>query len=153
MNYPIVMMDAEIRIYLNKPFNKENSIFDIGGFGFVVNDCEVPFDFNASGYNVQGISDDRNVVTIEFFTGEGPFFSDRHLSPDFDADYHNLGLNRSAITAEYLAKVTAISEFFVNAEIENEGTLVSYELLSVSLHDDISAYDVEQTILDLFNAR
>lgn len=153
MNYPIVMMDAQIRIYLSKPFNKENYIFDIGGFGFVVNGCEVPFDFDASGYNVQGSSDDRYVVTIDFFTGEGPFFNDRHLSADFDADYHNLGLNRSDITAEYLAKVTTISEFFVNAEVDNEEALVSYELLSVSLYDDISAYDIEKTILDLFNVR
>lgn len=146
-------MEAQIRICLNKPFQKDHSVFDVGGFDVVVNGRNIPFDFDASGYQIQYVSDNLHEVIIKYSTGQGPFFNDWHLSEDFDAVYQELGLARGDITAESLAKTTEISEFFVNAEINGEEALVCYALLSVSLQDDFSTYDIRQAILDSFNAQ
>lgn len=153
MNDRIVAMEAQIRICLNKPYQKEHSVFDVGGFEFVVNGRNIPFDFDASGYQIQHVSDNHHEVIIKYSTGQGPFFNDWHLSEDFDAVYQDLGLARGDITAESLATTTEITEFFVNAEIDGEEALVCCALLSVSLQDDLSEYDVRQAVLDSFNAQ
>ena len=79
----------------------------IGGFSFEIGDDLIPFDWDASsGYEENSV--------FHFETGRGPFFNDYEISDYFDEDYKEIGIKRENISAEFLASVRNIEDFFVN---------------------------------------
>lgn len=79
----------------------------IGGYSFEVNEDLIPFDWDAfSASEENGI--------FSFTTGKGPFFNDYEIPDYWDEAYKEIGITREEITAEFLASVSHIEEFFIN---------------------------------------
>lgn len=135
---------------------KENTDgLSIGGYYFVINGKEIPFDWDAfSGSEEDGV--------FEFETGYG-WFNDYDLSECYDEDYDQLGISRSDITAEFLASVEQIKEVHMNFLDENgeecdfgwneDAEDFKITLLEISFAEVESdkEYKVSQEVLDKFN--
>lgn len=93
--------------------NKEAKAVSIGGFGFEINGAEIPFDWDAF------TGTECNKV-FQFQTGKGFLFDDYEISDCYDESFEEIGIAKEDITAEFLASVTHIDEFFVNFEDANE---------------------------------
>lgn len=91
---------------------KEVTSLSIGGYYFVINGKEIPFDWDA-------FCGDEEDNIFEFETGYGFLFNDFELSDCYDEDYETLGIVRENMTAAYLASVDEITEFHVNFINEN----------------------------------
>lgn len=127
----------------------------IGGYYFVINGKEIPFDWDAfSGSEEDGV--------FEFETGYG-LYNDFELSDCYDSDYEHLGISRSEITAEFLASVEQIKEVHMNFIDENgeecdfgwneDAEDFKITLLEISFAEVESdkEYKVRQEVLDKFN--
>jgi hypothetical protein len=79
----------------------------IGGYSFDVNGDSIPFDWDAF------TATEENGV-FSFTTGKGPFFNDYEIPDYWDEEYNEIGITREEITAEFLASVSHIEDFFVN---------------------------------------
>ena len=135
---------------------KENTDgLSIGGYCFVINGKEIPFDWDAfSGTEEDGI--------FEFETGYG-WFKDFDLSECYDEDYDQLGISRADITAEFLASVEQIKEVHMNFLDENgeecdfgwneDAEDFKIKLLEIAFMDldNDKEYKVSQDVLDKFN--
>lgn len=127
----------------------------IGGYYFVIDGKEIPFDWDAfSGDEIEGI--------FEFETGYG-LFNDFELSECYDSDYKQLGISRDDLTAEFLASPEQIKEVHMNF-IDASGEECDFgwnedsedfkiKLLEVSFSDldNLEKYTVNQEVLDKFN--
>lgn len=131
-----ISMYATFQILENKngkliPLSKkEVTSLSIGGYYFVVNRKEIPFDWDA-------FSGDEEDNTFEFETGYGFLFDDFELSDCYDEDYAELGIARENITAAFLAGVEEIREFHVNFINENN------EECDLGTNRDIERYKIE----------
>ena len=81
----------------------------IGGYSFEVNGDLIPFDWDAF------TASEENGV-FSFTTGKGPFFNDYEIPDYWDEEYNEIGITREEITAEFLASVSHIEDFFVDFE-------------------------------------
>lgn len=133
---------------------KTNSL-SIGGYYFVINGEEIPFDWDAfSGEEENGV--------FEFETGYG-LYNDFELSDCYDSNYEQLGISRDDLTAEFLASPEQIKEVHMNFIDENgdecdfgwneDSEDFKIKLLEVSFSDldNLEEYTVNQEILDKFN--
>ena len=158
-----MIVDFQILERRNKkyvPVTKDNiSCLSIGGFTFDIEDNAVSFDWDASS------GDEENGI-FHFETGWGPFFNDFELTDCFDDDYEEMGIKREEISAEFLASVHHIQEFFIGFDDENgdECTAGWYsdnskdgfykvKLLSMTFEDMESTerYQVLSEVLDKYN--
>ena len=135
---------------------KENTDgLSIGGYEFVINGKEIPFDWDAFvGSEEDGV--------FEFETGHG-WFNDYDLSECYDEDYDQLDISRDDITAQFLASVEQIKEVHMNFLDENgeecdfgwneDAEDFKIKLLEVSFSEVESdkEYKVRQEVLDKFN--
>lgn len=79
----------------------------VGGYSFEINEDLIPFDWDAFS-----ASEEDGVFSFE--TGRGPFFNDYEIPDYWDEEYKEIGITREEITAEFLASVGHIEDFFVN---------------------------------------
>lgn len=87
--------------------NEEATSVSIGGFSFEIGENAIPFDWDAfTGYEKDKV--------FKFETGTGWFFNDYEISDCYDEQYKEIGLQKEDITAEFLASVEHIDEFFVD---------------------------------------
>lgn len=127
----------------------------IGGYYFVINGKEIPFDWDAfSGDEEDGI--------FEFETGYG-WFKDFELSDCYDSDYEELGISRADITAKFLASVEQIKEVHMNFVDDNgnecdfgwneadEDFKIKLLMVTFSDIDNDKEYIVSQEVLGKFN--
>ena len=131
-----------------------------GGFTFEIGDKAVPFDWDAGA-----TSDEDGIFHYE--SGYGPFFNDFELTDCFDDDYEELGLKREEISAEFLASVTNINEFYISLQLAGEDddkgigdnnhpeTEFLIELLAISFkdRDTGNSYDVDEKVIEKFNGK
>lgn len=90
------------------PLSKEEiQNLSIGGYSFEIGEDLIPFDWDASSGN-----EEDNVFHFE--TGCGPFWNDYEIPDYYDEEYKEIGIKREEITAEFLASVHHIEDFFVN---------------------------------------
>lgn len=157
-----ISMYAKFQIFENKNGKlilldkKEIDSLSIGGYYFIINGKEIPFDWDA-------FSGDEEDGVFEFETGYGFLFNDFELSDCYDEDYLNLGIERKDITASYLASVEDITEFHVNfinknneeCDLGSNQDIERYKikLLEVTFTDIMADKDffVNQSVLDNFN--
>jgi len=113
-----VYMTLVIRVAGSLTLNaKDVTDYEIGGFEFVIDEQEVPFDF--SGHSMNFLND-KNGQYIQIETGDNDFFKNYDIDPEpYLETYTELGIDPIAITAPYLASATAISYF--NFYIELSG--------------------------------
>lgn len=140
--------------------NKEVRSVLIGGFGFEINGNSIPFDWDAF-YGVE-----HNKV-FQFQTGKGMFFDDYEISDCYDESFEELGITRENITAEFLASVEHINEFYVdwcdendnecqggdyeiNGDNNEEYRIKILEMIFVDIETE-KEYKVKQEVLDAFN--
>ncbi len=138
----------------------ELTYFGIDGMRFNIGKQDVPFEWKAyeGGWSEEGF--------LSFSSGRGWFFNDYELDSCYDEHYANIGLKREEISAEYLASVQHIEEFYINIVCNGEEYEVGYyqnnadnevpyklELLRVSFEDMESGqiYDVDSKVLAAFN--
>lgn len=127
----------------------------IGGYYFVINGKDIPFDWDAfSGDEEDGI--------FEFETGYG-WFKDFEISDCYDSDYEQLGISRKDLTAEFLASVEQIKEVHMNFVDDNgdecdfgwnedtEDFKIKLLMVTFSDIDNDKEYIVRQEVLDKFN--
>ena len=156
-----ISMYAKFQILKNingslTPLAKEDAdSVSIGGYYFIINGKEIPFDWDAfSGNEENGI--------FEFDTGYGFIFDDFELSDCYDEDYEKLSMVREDITAEFLASVEEIGEFHINFidvdgnEIDlgyNDDEQYKIKLVEIIFTDieTEKGYKVEQEVLDKYN--
>ena len=156
-----ISMYAKFQILKNingslTPLTKEDAdSVSIGGYYFIINGKEIPFDWDAfSGNEENGI--------FEFDTGYGFIFNDFELSDCYDEDYEKLGMTREDITAEFLASVEEIGEFHINFidvdgnEIDlgyNDDEQYKIKLVEIIFTDmeTEKGYKVKQEVLDEYN--
>lgn len=137
----------------------------IGGFCFDINGQSIPFDWDAfTGAEENGV--------FRFYTGKGFLFNDYELSSNYDKTYQDMGIKRDDISAEFLASVHHIEEFFVDFQsvepFEDDYTDVGIgyfsdnakkdldyklELVGISFKDmeTEKIYDVKKEVLEAFN--
>lgn len=157
-----ISMSVKFQIFENKNGKlilldkKEIDGLSIGGYYFIIDGKEVPFDWDA-------FSGDEEDGVFEFETGYGFLFNDFELSNCYDEDYNELGIARENITAKFLSSVNEIKEFHVNFINNNDeecdlGTNQDIErykikLLEVVFTDIMAEKDfiVNQSVLDSFN--
>ena len=129
--------------------NEEAKAVSVGGYSFEINGDLIPFDWDC----FYGNESER---VFYFTTGRGLLWDDYEISDCYDDDYEELGITRESLTAEFLASVESIEEFYVeydsDSESENEFFI---ELLEVSFYDLATKkeYLVAQSVLDEFNQR
>ena len=135
---------------------KENTDgLSIGGYYFVIDGKEIPFDWDAfSGSEEDGV--------FEFETGYG-LYNDFELSECYDEDYNQLGILRADLTAEFLASVEQIKEVHMNFIDENgdecdfgwnetsEDFKIKLLMVTFGDIDNDKEYVVNQEVLDKFN--
>ena len=85
----------------------------IGGYSFEINEDLIPFDWDAFS-----ASEENGIFSFE--TGRGPFFKDYEIPDYWDEEYNEIGITREEITAEFLASVSHIEDFFVNFDDRDE---------------------------------
>lgn len=157
-----IMMNATFQILENKngkliPLSKkEVGGLSIGGYYFVIQGKEIPFDWDA-------FCGDEEDNIFEFTTGYGFAWNDFNLSDCYDEYYTELGITRENITAKCLAEVDEITEFHVNfinenyeeCDLGNNADIEQYkikllEIVFTDLGTDES-FNVRQDVLDKFN--
>lgn len=139
--------------------NSQANAVSVGGYSFDIGDKSVPFDWDA----FTGVEHNK---VFEFATGKGFVFNDYELAEYYDEQYEEMGLTREDISANFLASVHHIEEFFVNFEdgdkicgvggfYDNADKDAPYklELLEVSFEDLETGkfYDVKPEVLTAFN--
>lgn len=157
-----IMMDATFQILENKngkliPLSKkEVSSLSIGGYYFVIQGKEIPFDWDA-------FCGDEEDNVFNFTTGYGFAWNDFNLSDCYDEDYAELGITREDITAEYLASVDEITEFHINfidedddeCDLGSNGSIDQYKIKLLKIVftnvDTGDSFEVRQDVLDKFN--
>ena len=126
----------------------------IGGFNFTVDGKTFGFDFDASACSMvePGI--------FEYESGYGPFFNDFEISEDFEEEIREAGLERLNLSAEFMASVERIDEFFVwftdkddTKECDNGGNDYYVELLWINFtdRDTVKGYDVKEKVIKKYN--
>jgi len=163
MNKISMLVDFQILQKQNGEYvplsNDETKALSIGGFGFDINGDSIPFDWDA-------FSGTENNKIFHFETGKGYLWNDYEIPDYWDDEYADIGLTREDITAEFLASVTHINEFFVDFEDEsghecqcgdfidnkNEPEL-KVKLLDMSFYDLEAEryYDVDKAVLEAYN--
>ena len=93
---------------------KEVSDLCVGGFTFLINGKEVPFDFDAHVCN-----EDKGIFTYE--SGYGFVFNDFEPSDCYDSDLEEIGLSRAHLTPFFLSHVSEIKEFHLNFLMKKNG--------------------------------
>ena len=108
-----MLVDFQILQKINGEYiplsNKEAQAVSIGGFGFEIDGNSVLFDWDVF-YGVE-----HNKV-FQFQTGHGMFFDDYEISDCYDESFEEIGMSREDVTAEFLASVEHINEFYVDFE-------------------------------------
>lgn len=152
-----ISMYIKFQILKNStPLTKESvQCLSLGGYEFIINGKEVPFDWDAfCGNEENGI--------FEFDTGYGFLFNDFEIADCFDEEYANIGLTKEDITAEFLASAEKIIEIHMNFENEiDEEIDLGYnddeqykinvmEIIFTDLATD-KEYKVKQEVLDEYN--
>lgn len=157
-----IMMDVTFQILENKngkliPLSKkEVNGLSIGGYYFVIQGKEIPFDWDA-------FCGDEEDNIFNFTTGYGFAWNDFNLSDCYDEDYAALGITRENINAEYLASVDEITEFHINfidedddeCDLGSNGSIDQYKIKLLKIVftnvDTGDSFEVRQDILDKFN--
>ena len=157
MNVEFQILEKRNKKYV--PVSKNDiTNLSIGGFVFEIGDNAIPFDWDASS------GTEENCI-FHFETGYGVFFNDFELPDYYDEVYEEIGIKREDISAEFLASVHCIQEFFVNFDDENgdeygigwyadnaKDSWYKVKLLSMSLEDIESQenYHVSSQVLDKY---
>lgn len=92
---------------------EEFTTLGVGGFCFEVGKHNIPFDWTA----YSGGWDDKGYFS--FSTGYG-WMNDFELDDCYDDEYKDIGIKREDLSAEYLASVHHIEEFYIDFEIEGD---------------------------------
>jgi len=126
-----VYMTMVIRVAGSLTLNaKDITDYEIGGFEFVIDEQEVPFDF--AGYSMNFLSD-KNGQYIQIETGDSGFFKNCDIDPEpYLETYAELGIDPETIMAPYLASATAISYFNFYIEL-SDGRELSKDLILESV--------------------
>ena len=159
-----MLVDFQILQKMNGEYapisNKEAQSVSIGGFSFEINGDTIPFDWDAFYGTECG-----NV--FQFQTGKGFLWNDYEIPDYWDEEYAELGITREDITAEFLASVEHINEFFVDFEDVNgnecqcgeceqngddneEYRIKILEMVFIDMETE-EEYKVNQEVLDNFN--
>ena len=126
----------------------------VGGFNFTVEGKTFGFDFDASACTMV------EPGVFEYESGYGPFFNDFEISEDFEEEIREAGLDRLNLTAEFMASVSNINEFFVwftdkddTKECDNGGNDYYVELLEMGFtdRDTSKSYDVREEVIKKYN--
>lgn len=89
------------------------SSLSCGGYAFIIGGKLIRFDWDAAA-----CGEENGVFFLE--TGYGPFFNNFEIPDYWDEEYAATGISRDVITAEFLASVEEIDEFYLNFETEDE---------------------------------
>ena len=147
-------MVMEYQISLdNKNFNKDDYTFDVGGYSFIINGKEIPFDFEAYGYDIES---DNEKVYLTYQSGTGFAFNEYDVDSCFDDEYTKLGLTRDDITAKFLSSTNKISEFYIslyNLKYDKEESLDKFKIDYIKFIDYITdeEFEVDKKVLEDFN--
>lgn len=127
--------------------NEEAQAVSVGGYSFEINGDLIPFDWDC----FYGTESEKIFC---FATGRGLLWNDYEISDCYDEEYEEIGITRETLTAEFLASVESIEEFYVqyDSDFESENDFF-IELLEVSFYDleTEKEYFVAQSVLDEFN--
>lgn len=139
--------------------NEEVKALSIGGYSFEIGENTIPFDWDA-------FSGSERDKVFQFETGVGWFWNDYEISDCYDEQYEDIGIKREDITAEFLASVNHIDEFFVDFDDvdgkehgigwyadNNNKAQYKVKLLEMSFYDLATQkeYPVKQEVLDAYN--
>lgn len=152
---PVIMCgEMELKI---PGFDKEIDCFSFGGYTFVCEDKEIPFDFSGTAWSIEQNGD---LLKVEFETGRTPLLTDYFLDDCYEDVYWDIGLRLNDITAAFLAKASAIKEFTVSVEqnrkeygpeeIAQNG---HFALTSLQLSNYDKTYSVAKDVIDSFNLK
>ena len=139
--------------------NEEAKAVSIGGFSFEIGEYTIPFDWDA----FSGTERDK---IFYFETGRGLLWNDYEISECYDEQYKEIGIEKGHITAEFLASVDHIDEFFVDfdgidsntynigryAENNNDAqykiNIIEMSFLDLMTQNE---YQVAQNVIDKYN--
>jgi hypothetical protein len=142
------------------PMSKEEAqSVSIGGFSFEIGEDTIPFNWDAF-YGTE-----ENCVFM-FETGRGLLWSDYEISECYDEQYKEIGIKREEITAEFLASVNHIDEFFVDFDdadgkehsigwyVDNtKDAQYKINIIEMAFLDLMTQneYDVAKSVIDKYN--
>lgn len=133
-------------------FDKNKHCINLGGNTFLINEMELPFDFEAFGYDLD-IQKDK--VYLYFESGKGFLWDDYELDECFDEEYEKLGLSEEKITAEFLASTNKIVEMCFSWEDNDNfgGSFINLEYEYIEFEDleTEEIYKVDDEVLKAYN--
>lgn len=162
---PSISMIGSFQILKNKdnkfiPLTSDDVFsMSVGGYSFEINEDLIPFDWDAFS-----ASEENGIFSFE--TGRGPFFNDYEIPDYWDEEYKEIGITREEITAEFLASVHHIEDFFVDFD-DRDGKehgigwcahnvnssqykikILDLSFVNVSTYDE---YPVSKEVIDKYN--
>lgn len=93
---------------------KEVSGLCVGGFTFIIDGKEIPFDFDAFSCS------EKNGI-FHYESGYGFCFNDFEISDCYDYDLEKIGLSRSDLTPSFLSSASEINDFHLNFFVTENG--------------------------------
>lgn len=149
-----VIMSGEVEMTI-PGFDKVRDSFIFGAYAFVCDGNVIPVDFSGTAWDIQ---QEGEKVTVSFTTGRTPLATDCFLDSCYEADYSSLGLRINDITAEFLAKANAISEFMVSLELDGQecgpvdiARLGQFSIKALSFQNDSKVFSVSPEVLEAYN--
>lgn len=149
-----VIMSGEVEMVI-PGFDKNRDSFLWGGYSFVCDGKQIPFDFSGIAWNIEQTGD---LVLVSFETGRTGLMTDYFLDDCYETDYQEAGLRFHDITAEFLSNATSISEFTVSLELDGEeldAEAISqrgdFRITSLTFSNEEKEYPVSQAVLDAFH--
>lgn len=149
-NLPRIQMQLEFS-FKGKNFDKDFGYIDVGGFTFIINNKEIPFDFEA----YTNFIDERNErIYVEYVSGKGVFFNSYILDSCYHDEYKEIGLDLNDINAEYLSKVSEIEEIYIgNDDIDKPIEDIKIHSISIIDIDNDIEYIIDKDIINKYNKR
>ncbi|MBQ7818603.1 MAG: hypothetical protein IJ341_02780 [Bacteroidales bacterium] len=141
--------------------NDELMSLTAGGFEFVIDDKEIPFDFEDYCLSESVLDNGNKEKGLWAYTGgEGGFCKSYKLDECYDEDYEKIGISRDMLSAEYLSKVSKINEIFVEWQILNfdeyditsKNVVLLVQNLAFVDIDSNTRYNVSNDVIRDFNA-
>lgn len=149
-----VRMSGELEIEF-PGFDKERDSLLFGGYTFVCDGKDIPFDFSGTAWDIQQNGD---LITIPFYTGKTPLSTDYFLDDCYEEEYAAAGFHLNEISASFLASATSISEFMVSLEQngkeygpEDIARMGRFTLKSLTFSNLKKEYPIQPEVLAAYN--
>ena len=143
---PYVVMSAKFTIKTDRPVDFEHDVpVNIGGFSAIVDDKDIPFDFDAFSGAAKCVGE--NLYQYSYRSGYGLLFNEFHISEDCEEMISDAGMSIYDLTAEKLAAMTELTEFSIEPDTDPTFRVLQVRISEILFEDQEKSYAVSEDVL------